>query len=444
MTNGRLRYIKKRLIIALLIAALLPLQITGVSAVKEETAEPVANDSGIYQPIDLSLKAAFDKAEENTYSIKKIDKTIEKLWKQEDKAMSSSNSIQEMLGYLEDYKKLYEKKKKGIPLEMSGVPVDNIVPNNEEERYKKYTKMFGDVPPDFNSDEMYEQFIKTRDLTHYDVWAQIQNQKRAREVAKLKLEDGVRSLYCTVLYLKDMQNSSSQSLATKEKEYKDLLEKFKKGLVSEVDRYQCEIKLNQKRLEIKKQQRTLENTEMQLKSTCGISASQEIKLEAIGSVSDIKLLSYSEYCNKALENRNEILTDKLELQVVTRKMDITKQYKTNSLSIDRLDLQQQLDNATFSLSQSTAEVLEDIQGAYADIISKQSQLSTAKKVLDTARLKLTIAQKQYELGQVNILEVWSAKDTVSASEIGYEKAQQDFDYANYKINLATGVGPGYK
>lgn len=427
-----MQHIKKRLATAILIAALLPLQVTGVSEANNEASVPAAKDSAISQTMELSLKDACEKAQENTYSLKKIDKSIENLWKQEDKAMSASNSVQQQLDKLEEYRRLYKKQQNG-----------SLLSSDETTWLKNDIMMFGYPPPDFTSDEMYERFIETRDLTHYDIWAQVQNQKRAREVAEFKIEDSVRSLYYNVLYLRDMQSSSSQSLTTKEKEYKDVQERYKKGLASEVERYQCEIKLGQEKLRIRQNQRNLENAEMQLKNICGIPASQEIKLERIALEGGIKLLSYNEYSNKALENRNEVLTDKLGLEVATRKLDIMKQYKT-AISMDVMDIQQQADNARFSLSQSTADVLEDIQGAYADVVSKQSNITYTKKALDTSNKNLLIAQKQYELGQASITEVWDAKDEVNLNETNYKKAQQDFDYAYYKINLAVGVGPGYK
>jgi hypothetical protein len=427
-----LQHIKKRLATAILIAALLPLQVTGVSEANNEASVPAAKDSAISQTMELSLKDACEKAQSNTYSLKKIDKAIENLWKQEDKAMSASNSVQQKLDNLEEYRRLYKKQQNG-----------SVLSGDETTWLRNDMMMFGYPPPDFTSEEMYEGFIKTRDLTHYDIWAQVQNQKRAREVAKFTIEDSVRSLYYNVLYMRDKQSSSSQSFATMEKEYKDVQERYKKGLASEVERYQCEIKLSQQKLRIRQNQRNLENAEMQLKNICGIPASQEINLEGITLAGDVKLSSYNEYCKMALENRNEVLTDKLGLEVATRKLDIMKQYKT-AISMDRMDIQQQVDNARFSLSQSTADVLEDIQGAYSDVISKQSNIAYTKKALDTSNKNLLIAQKQYELGQAGITDVWDAKDKVDSNEIDYKKAQQDFDYAYYKINLAVGVGPGYK
>lgn len=416
-----------------MIIALFSLQISEVSAATKNDAVQTADDRSISQPITLTLKDACEKAVIDTYGLKQMDKSIENLWKQESQLMTLSNSIQEQLDKLSRYTSLYEKRAKGQTLTIE-----------EQNDLLIYSYMFGDKPPLFSGEEMYKQYISNRDMPHYSTWAQIQNLKRSREVTKLTLEDSIRSLYATVLYLRDLQNVTTQSLKTMEKEYKNIMLQYEKGLISEIERYQCQVSLDKKRLELKKQNRNKENTEMLLKKRCTIPASQEIELESSGITSGTQLLSFKVYRDKALKNRNEIVTAKMELSVVTRELDIMKQYLTNPLLYERMELQQKADNALFSVTQGTNAVLEDIQWAYADAISKKTQVSIAKKAFENAKTNLTIAEKQYMLGLIDIIAVWNAKDSAYTSEINYSKALRDFDYAYYKINLASGLGPKYR
>lgn len=416
-----------------MIITVLQLQIPGVSAATENVAIQAANNSSISQPITLSLKDACEKAVDNTYGLKKMDKSIEKLWKQESQLMTMSISVQEQLDRMSRYTSLYERRAKGETLTI-----------DEKKEIFNYSYMFGDKPPLFSGEEMYEQYIKNRDIPHYSTWVQIQNLKRSRDITRLTLEDSIRSLYATVIYLRDFQNVTTQSLKTMEKEYENIMLQYDKGLISEIDRYQCQISLDKRRLELKKQNRNKENTELLLKNKCGIPASQEIELEASGLTSETQLLAYKVYRDRALKNRNEIVTAKLELTVVTRELDIMKQYLTNPLLYDRMELQQKVDNALFSVTQVTDAVLEDIQWAFADVVAKRSQVSIAKKASENAEAGLTLAEKKYKLGLINILAVWNAKDAAYTAEINYSKAQRDFEYAHYKINLASGLGPKYR
>ena len=79
---------------------------------------PAAAKSEV-QPQTLTLDNCIKMAIDNTYDIKKLDNTLKDLWKQEDKLMASSNSIQDMLDKLENYRKLYDMRKNGKVLTIS-------------------------------------------------------------------------------------------------------------------------------------------------------------------------------------------------------------------------------------------------------------------------------------------------------------------------------------
>ncbi|MHB8062786.1 MAG: TolC family protein [Ruminiclostridium sp.] len=426
-----------------MIIALLPLQLPGVSyAAGENGAADAANGKSTSQPIKLTLEAAFDKVINNSSELKQMDLSIKKLWRVADQNMGFTTmdaNVTKKLENLDNYVDLFDRKAKSDRGEKT-----ELLNTNELNELLDYSEAFGDIPPPYSKEIMFDRYTQSSAFPQYSNWLQVQKLKSSQDITKSTLKESVRSMYYNVLYLQDLQVVMKQSLETMEKQYKILQLQYEKGLVSELDTYQCQVSLDKKKRELKKQERNIENAEMLLKNKCGIPVSQEIDLESTELPAAAKLLSYDTYYKKACESRNEIVNSKLELTVLTRELDILNGYKKNPYSFDKMDLAEQIENAELSVSQGSETVLGDIQWAYADVTSSQLNMSISKKNADNAKANYTNMETRYAQGQVNLLELWNARDSADTAAVNYRKAQRDFACASNKMDLASGLGPKYR
>lgn len=439
----KLQHYKKRLITAIMIIALLPLHVSGLSvAAVEATPNQVASDNRILQPITLSLEDAFERAINNYTALKSLDVSLKRLWKVNDKDGTFTTmdaAVTKKLNKLDNYFELFDRKTKSD----RGENV-RALNTNELDELLDCKKVFGDILWPYSKEMMFESYTQRSTFPQYSGWLQVQKIKNSRDVMKSQLKDTVWMTYDTVLYLKEMNDLRKQSLEIEEKQYNLLQLQYKKGLVTELDTYQCQVSLDKTKRELIKVQRSIENMEMQLKNLCGIPFSQEIELISTEIPADTKLLPYNTYYQKACENRDEIVYPKLELEVLTRELDILNGYKKNSYSFDKVELNEKIEDAKASIPQGLETVTSDIQWAYADVTAIGLNMDISKKNADNAKTKLSIMETKYKQGQVNFIELCDARYSASAAQVEYRKAQRDFARASNKLNLASGLGPKYK
>jgi len=420
-----------------MIIALLPLQLPGAFAVAtEDVATNAANGKSISQPIKLSLADAFDKAVNNSYDLKSLDISLKKLWrvKDQDETFTIMDaSVQKRLDKLDNY------------LELTNREANReVLTTDEQNELLDCSEVFGYIPPLYSREWAFDSFTQSSAFPQYSNWLQVQKFKNSRDVTESTLKESVRSMYYNVLYLFDLQAVTKQSLETMEKQYKVLQLKYEKGLVTELDTYQCQVSIDKKKRELKKQERNIENAQMLLKNKCGIPVSQKLELSSTELPATNKLLSYDNYYKKAYRNRNEIVNSKLELTVLARKLDILKDFKKNPYSFDKMELEEQIENATISVSQGSETVLGDIQWAYADVTASQLNMDISNKNADNAKTNFSNMELKYKQGQVNLIELWKARDSADTAEVEYRKAQRNFACASNKLDLASGLGPKYK
>lgn len=438
-----MQHYKKRLITAILIIALLPLQLSGVStAVAKNTASQATSDNSISQTITLSLEDAFEKAINNYNPIKNLDISLKKLWRVKDqdatfKVMDAS--VHQLLDKLDNYLELFDR-------DVRNTRGENVEALNTSEQNELLdcSRVFGDIPWPYSKEMMFDSYAQSSAFPQYSGWLQVQKLKSSQNITKSSLKENVRSMYCNVLYLLDLQVVMKQSLETMEKQYKLLQLQYERGLVTELDTYQCQVSLDKTKLELKKLQRSIENMEMQLKNLCGIPVSQKIELSSTELPAVTKLLSYNTYYKKACENRNEIVYPKLEVEVLTRELDILNEYKKNPYSFDKVELNEKIEDAKASVTEGLEAVTSDIQWAYADVMNIQLNMDISKKNADNAKTNFSNMELKHKQGQVTLLELWKARDSANTAEVDYRKAQRDFACASNRMDLASGLGPKYK
>lgn len=426
----------KRLHICLLIILILTFSIQGVSIAADNGTE--SQDPSNSQSLKLSLDDAVKKAADSSSELSAIDISIKKLWKVTDENKSFaelSSHTQGQLELIDTYFQLFEKNRKYDDLN-----------TREEQDLLLYNNLFGDIPEPYSKQQLYERYINGTVIPYYSSWLQNLDLMNTYDNSKARIKGDTQRLYFNLLYSTELSETFENSIDTMEKQYSGILLKCEKGLISELEKYQFEVTLNKKKLELKKQKRNKELQELLLKQLCGIPRSQVIQLTSknVGLDKDYKLGAYSSYYDKAIENRSEVVGSKLQLEVLRKQLEFVDKYIRQQYSFDRMNLEQQIEDAEFSISQSILNVTGDIQAAYSDVTLIQSQKEIQKRNAVNKKADYDIAVKKYSLGQISLIDLYDARDAASTAEIEYRKAQRDMAYSYYRLELANGFGPGYR
>ncbi|MCR4436280.1 MAG: TolC family protein [Clostridiales bacterium] len=386
--------------------------------------------------VQLTLQQAVDKTLGNTNSLNVIDQNIKAMWVQEDALMQLSNARQQQLDAIADYKRLYEKVKKGEPL---GQGSDLL----EAARYAAYQQIYGPVPPDIPPDQMFDDYIRDRDITHYSLWAEIQKLKTTKEVTKNTVAIGARQLYEQVLVLQDSLALQQELYGNMSGQYEQMLVKYRQGQASGLEKELSGLGLEQQKLEVNKLARTLDNVEMMLKQQTGIPLTAKISLKADGALAAVQLKPYEDYLNKALSGRSEILNAKMDLQVKQRELDIMKEYIRDEKMPERLEVQNAADEKSNALKEAVNTVTGDLSTGYADVKLKQKEIDIAQEQMDNALRQYNEGNLRYQQGLLPLSTLWNLEISLTNCKIAYNKAVRDFNSAVYRLETASSVGPGY-
>lgn len=411
--------------------------IQGIFAAAVDNADGQDSDN-IIQPLKLSLDDAVKKAIENSAELTSIDISIKKLWRVTDKNKTFgelSSYTQNQLELINTYFQLFERGRK----------YDNLT-YQEEQEIQMYKSLFGDIPAPYSRQQLYERYINGTVIPYYSSWLQVLNLTHSYDSSKACLQGEVQSMYFNLLYITDLYESLESSLNTMEKQYSGMLLKYEKGLISDLEKYKYENSLNKKKLELNKQKRNKELQELIFKQKCGIECSQKIELTSreVGLNKEYKLDAFSDYYNKALLNRSEVVGAKFQKEVLTKELEYVDKYINQRYSFDRTVLEQQVEDAGFSVSQNILNVTGDIQAAYTDVTFVQSQMDIQKRNAKNKKADYDISVKKYSQGQISLIELFDAKDAASTAEIEYKKAQRDMAYSFYRFDLACQLGPAYR
>lgn len=393
-----------------------------------------ADNDSFSELLTLTLNDAVSKGLEYTNRIRVTDRALEDMWEVHVTLTDSSKEIQDHLNRIEDYSRLYDKlhnKHQQLTLE-------------EIQQYSMFMYMFGPTPPSISREEMFFSYIKNRDFPHYSYWAEVKKATANRDVLIETISLSIRQLYDGALNLQDAQEMQKELLKSMVKQNKMLHLRFEKGLVSKSELDISDINLQQQELNIKKLERSRDNAIMSLKRQTGIPMKQKITLKSYVTGGKIKAPdSYDKYLEKALASRLEVMSVKLDLQVKQRELDIMKQYLTNELLLDRLDAQQSVDEKSLAYNEAVDNVTSDLYEAYKSVLRKQNEIKIAERRKVNAETQLKKAVLQYEQGMIGSDVVSNVETSLCQTKIAYNQTIRDYFYQLYRLELASGIGPGY-
>lgn len=384
--------------------------------------------------VTIALDECLTKAVDISNQPELLDKQIKDLWEQENKMMETSNAIQQQLDMLERYKQLYKKWTTGGTM-------------SPEDQYDLmiYQAMFGERPPEYTSQEIFDKYIRNRDFPHYSIWASAKNLEKNKELAIYTIKTGVKQIFDGIIDLQDALVVQQKLYENMSKQHNQMLLKYKAGLISEIDKYASETSLEKQKLIVDKLKRSLENSRMTLKRQLQIPLKQEISFKSYGnSINNSSELTYQDYLKKALESRAEVLTAKMDLQVKQREDDIMKQYISCEVVDERMEAIQALEDKKIAYTEAVNKVTADITYGFKDVKFKLANMNLSLTKFQSSDRSLKNAQLQYDKGMISLSMLWNVEIENMQAKLTYEKAVRDYNNAVYKLETACGIGPGYK
>lgn len=423
---------RKAIIVLLLIVTLLAVPINSYGEVQADAPKiPVeTNEAEIFK---LTMEDCMNMAIDYLRQPENIDKQMDELWKQQNELIEISNVIQQQLDALERFRQLYEKREEGV-----------LFTVEEQTDFLVYQYMFGQQPPKYNREEMFNSFIKNRDFPHYSVWAAHKNLGVSKEATIASIKMGVKQLYDSIIDLQDALSLQRELYDKMAKQHDQMLVKYENGLVSEINKYMSEAALDKQRFAVQKLERSLDNLKMTLKQQIGIPLDQEIELTLYENSRELKTARvYSKYLEQAVKNRSEILIAKMELDVIQRENSIMREYLTNEFVPDRMASDQALEEKTIVYEEAVNSVSADIFMGHKDVRLKLSDYHISVKKLQNSQRRLEHAKLAYDKGLIRIADLWNAEISNTQERIACNRALRDYNNAVYKLEKACGIGPGY-
>jgi hypothetical protein len=395
--------------------------------------------SGVYAAADqendivaLTLDECIERAVGNNYQRVSIERQVNRLWEQHNELFEMSHSIQKQLDTLSRFEKLYENSSKG-----------NSLTTDEAAELLIYQSIYGKTPPVYSPAEMFELFIKNRDFPHYSVWASIQNLETNKKLIDASTGMAVRQIFIGIVSAQEALELQLQLYDNMKKQNENMLVMYEKGLVSEINKFNAECSLEKQRLSIKKQKRSIDNMKMILKQKIGMPLNTDILLKFENKIGIKPADPYKMYLKKALANRSEILTAKMDLQVKQRESDILNQYLTNESLSARIESDIALEEKKIAYADAENKVREDITAGYQDVQTKLSNFHISVKRLQNSENQYKEAEMKYSKGLISIAELWNFEIARTQARIEYNRTIRDYNESIYRLEAACNIGPGY-
>jgi|LGOV01.1.fsa_nt_gb hypothetical protein len=385
--------------------------------------------------VSISLTEAVNKAIDTTDSIDDLDDQMEDIWEQHNDMLQVKHQMEDMLTALSRYEDLYDKKY---------VDKEALTPM-EEGTLMKYQKMFGETPPKYSGQEMFEQFIRNRDFPHYQLWVAYEQMRNNKEMIPIMLESNVKELYVNILNLKDILVSQNDYTNTLKEKYEAAELKYELGQISAFELLNEKTNFLIQKLNNEKIENQLIVLELNFKKLIGIELNSQIKLTSkLFDFRNIELEDISYYESQAITNRMEVIIAKLNYEMESREADIADDYLLNPLLTDRLIYDSDKIDAKNELEEAILDVREDVTKAYFAVEESHEDYNLKVDDYFKATIDLNSKRVMYEMGMID-------KNTFSMIEFAHGMAKNSLISAsrilklNYeKLENASSFGPGFE
>lgn len=413
---------KKKLVVLLLFSfALANLFNPFLVAAKEEKTEPIV----------LSLEVVQGKAVQNENSINKTNRAIKSLLENNKYTYNEGEFV--ISDTEQSINSLYNSLKKGSPM----------TSQEYAKLYILYT-MYGDTVY-FSGKEDITNYINTSRFPDYSMWASVMKLSLSNQLVEASIKQQARLLYDNILSVKSQLDILNKTIDLQAKIYKQQKSKFDVGQISKVSMDTANKQLQIKKLELKKQTRTLENLQMDLKKLTGIPISSKLVLTDYDKTRIEPFESYDTYLNRAQINRNEIISAKIDYWVGKNDLFIANEaFSENPWNINtqlkKNIAEQKIKEAELSISTSNESVLKDINDAYIDVKYKKEQINICKDKLNYENEQYRITNEKYKKRLISETDVKNEEIVKLSALSAYDDAVRAYNSSIASLQQASKLG----
>jgi hypothetical protein len=388
---------------------------------KEEKAEPIV----------LSLEVAQEKAVQNENSVNKTNRAIKNLIENNKYTYNEGEFV--ISDAEQSIISLYNRLKKGSPM-------------NSQEYAKLYIlyTMYGDTIY-FSGKEDITKYINPSRFPHYSMWASVMKLSLSNQIVEASIKQQTRLLYDNILSAKSQIEILKMTIGLQDKIYKQQKSRYDAGQISKVSMDTAYKQLQIKKLELKKLTRTIDNLQMDLKKLTGVSISSELDLTDYSKDKIEIFESYDTYLNRALINRNEILSAKIDYWVGKNDFFIANEaFSENPWNINvqlkKNIAEQKIEESELSISTSNESVLKNINDAYIDVKYKKEQIDICKDKLNYENEQYRITTEKYKKQLISGTDVKNEEIVKFSALSAYYDAVRAYNSSIASLQQASKLG----
>lgn len=383
------------------------------------------------EPTVLSLEMAQEKAVQNEYSIVKTNRSIKNLV--EDNKYTYNEGDFYISDTAHTINNLYNRLKNGGSM-------------NSTEYAKLYIlyTMYGDTVY-FDGKEDITKYMNPTRFAHYSLWANVMKLSLGNQITEATIKYQTRLLYDNILSLKSQLEILNMTVELQEKIYKQQKSMYDVGKVSKVSLDTVYKKLQMQKLEVKKLTRNIENLEIDLKDLTGLPITSQIDLIDYSKNEILELDDYDTYLDRALINRNEIVSAKIDYWVskndFTTANDAFSDNPWGTITIlNKSIAEQSIKNAELSISTSKESVIQNINDLYIDVKYKKEDMDICKDKLDYANEQYRIILEKYKKQLITDTEKMNGEINKLSALIAYNNAVRTYNSSVYNLQQASMLG----
>lgn len=269
-----------------------------------------------------------------------------------------------------------------------------------------------------------------------------------KELSYLSVEDGIRQTFDAILSVTKNINIAQKSYELQNQRFNKAVKEHKNGTISEAERLTIETEYIKQGIELSKLNRTLENLEMSFKRQLGISIDIDITLVPYKTNTNYRIDKYENYLKRALINRSEITTLKMdlkaaEIELYTFNLIYSFEFSNTELDLYKRNMELQIPNITNQIKEKQIEVEQELKSAYADFVDKRKTMDNSKMSLESEKKSFEASKLLYKSGSLSSMDYNAATTSLEIAQSDYDTKVRDFDYAIYKFKNSCSIGPWY-
>ena len=167
---------------------------------------------------------------------------------------------------------------------------------------------------------------------------------------------------------------------------------------------------------------------------------QEIVLADTLKEATMKPISMVDAIRSALNNRNDIVIAKFELDKAQIELTSVSAYPRSSATY--LEAKVALDTKLMAYNNSFLSIEMEIRSKYMDLMDLNAEVASSRSTVKNAEEGVRIAKLSYNAGMNTLTDVKTAEKNYNLAQLGLAKAITDYNLAIYDFNSSIGKGTG--